>query len=43
MGDTRRKYGKEFKLEAVQLLEQGIKIDPEIENDLGIGRGQIYR
>ena len=43
MGETRRKYGKEFKIEAVRLLEQGIKSGPEIERDLGIGRGQIYR
>ena len=43
MGDSRRKYSKEFKIETVRLLEQGIKSGPEIERDLGIGRGQIYR
>ena len=43
MSETRRKYTKEFKMEAVGLLEQGIKSGPEIERDLGVGRGQIYR
>jgi len=43
MGETRRKYSKEFKIEAVRLLEQGIKSGTEIEHDLGIGKGQIYR
>ena len=43
MKETRRKYSKEFKIEAVGLLEHGIKSGPEIERDLGIGRGQIYR
>lgn len=43
MAETRRKYDKEFKMEAVRLLEQGIKSGPEIERDLGVGRGQIYR
>ena len=43
MSETRRKYDEEFKLEAVRLLEQGVKSGPEIERDLGVGRGQIYR
>ena len=43
MEETRRKYNREFKVEAVRLLEQGIKSGPEIERDLGVGRGQIYR
>lgn len=43
MGETRRKYTKEFKIDAVRLLEQGIKSGSEIERDLGIGKGQIYR
>ena len=42
MGEIRRKYSKEFKIEAVRLLEQGIKSGPEIERDLGIGKGQVY-
>ena len=43
MGETRRKYTEEFKIDAVRLLEQGIKSGSEIERDLGIGKGQIYR
>ena len=43
MGETRRKHSKDFKVEAVRLLEQGIKSGPKLEQDLGIGRGQIYR
>ena len=43
MSATRRKYDEEFKREAVRLLEQKIKSGPELEHDLGIGRGQIYR
>jgi transposase-like protein len=43
MSDTRKKYSKEFKLEAVRLLESGTKPGHEIERDLGIGSGQIYR
>jgi transposase len=43
MEETRRKYSREFKIETVRLLEEGLKSGPEIERDLGIGRGQIYR
>ena len=43
MSDTRKKYTKEFKLEAVRLLDSGTKPGHEIERDLGIGSGQIYR
>jgi transposase-like protein len=43
MSDTRKKYTKEFKLDAVRLLEAGTKAGHEIERDLGIGSGQIYR
>jgi transposase-like protein len=43
MSDIRKKYTKEFKLEAVRLLESGNKSGHEIEHDLGIGGGQIYR
>ena len=43
MGDSRRKYSKEFKIDAVELLDRGIKSGPEIERDLGVGKGQIYR
>jgi len=43
MTDTRKKYTKEFKLDAIRLLESGSKPGHEIERDLGIGSGQIYR
>jgi transposase-like protein len=40
---TRGKYTKEFKLEAVRMLDSGVKNGHELEKDLGIGSGQIYR
>ena len=43
MGTTRRKYSREFKKDAVRLLESGTKSGPQIEDDLGVGRGLIYR
>ena len=43
MGETQRKHSREFKIEAIRLLEQGIKSDTEIERDLGVGKGQICR
>ena len=43
MEETRRKYTREFKIEAVRLLENSDKSGREIEQDLGIGRGMIYR
>ena len=39
MAETRRKYTREFKIEAVRLLENSDKSG----RDLGIGRGMIYR
>ena len=39
----RKTYSREFKVEAVQLLETSGKNGHEIEKDLGIGSGQIYR
>ena len=43
MAETRRKYTKEFKVEAVRLLETSSKSGREIERDLGIGKGVLYR
>ena len=43
MSRTRRKYIKEFKIEAVRLYENSDKSGREIERDLGIGRGVLYR
>ena len=43
MADTRKKYTKEFKLDAIRLLRSGTKPGHEIERVQGIGSGQIYR
>lgn len=43
MSEERRKYTKEFKIEAVRLFETSSKSGREIERDLGIGRGVLYR
>ena len=43
MAEKRKKYTREFKIEAVRLVESGGKSGREIEDDLGIGRGQVYR
>ncbi len=43
MRETRRIYDREFKENAVGLLEHSGKSGREIEDDLGIGRGLIYR
>jgi transposase len=40
---TRKKYSKEFKLEAVRMLEAGDRTGQQIEHDLGIGSGQVYK
>ena len=40
---TRKKYSKEFKLEAVRMLEAGDRSGKQIEKDLGIGSGQVYK
>ena len=43
MADTRKKYSREFKEQAVRMLEEGRKSGHEIEAELGIGTGQVYR
>ncbi len=43
MLETRRKYTEEFKIEAVRLFETSSKSGREIERDLGIGKGVLYR
>jgi transposase len=43
MGEQRNKYTREFKIEAVGLLDTSGKSGHEIEADLGIGSGMIYR
>jgi transposase-like protein len=42
MGE-RKKYTREFKIEAVRLLDTSGKSGHEIEADLGIGSGMLYR
>ena len=41
IGGTRKRYSKEFKLEAVRLLEAGDRSAKQIEHDLDIGSGQV--
>ena len=41
--EERKKYTREFKVEAVQLLNTSGKSGHAIEADLGIGSGSIYR
>ena len=43
MSEKRRTYTREFRIEAVRLLETSGKSGHEVEDDLGIGRGQVYR
>jgi transposase len=43
MAEKRKTYTREFKAEAVRLLETSGRGGHEIEKELGIGGGQIYR
>ena len=43
MKKNRRHYTREFKLEALRLLETSGKSATQIEHDLGIGKGNLYR
>ncbi len=43
MADHRQKYTKEFKEEAVRLLNTSGRNGHELEKELGIGSGMIYR
>lgn len=43
MKKDRRQYTREFKLEALRLLETSGKSATQIERDLGIGSGNLYR
>jgi transposase-like protein len=40
---ARKRYTKGFKPEAVRMLEAGEKSGHQIEEDLGIGSGQVYK
>lgn len=41
--NNRRKYDKEFKINAVKLYEESGKTLGEIEDELGITRGNLHR
>ena len=43
MAQTRRQYTREFKIEAVRLLETSGKSASQIERELGIGAGNLWR
>jgi len=43
MTTTRRTYTREFKLEAVHLLETGGRSSSQLERELGIGSGCLSR
>ena len=43
MAENHKRYSDEFKREAVRLLESSGKSGREIEDDLGIRRGQVHR
>ena len=42
-GRKRARYTKEFKLEAVRLLEQGDKTGAQLALELGVARNQLYK
>jgi transposase len=41
MSKEHRKYGKEFKLEAIRTYEQGERTMSEVERELGITKGML--
>jgi transposase-like protein len=43
MGETRQRYTKEFKRQAVELLNTSGKTGYQIEEELGVKRGVIYK
>jgi transposase len=43
MRKQRQSFSREFKLEAVRLMEEGKKPPTEIARELGIRRNQIYK
>jgi transposase len=43
MTKARRQYSREFKREAVRLLETSGKSASELERELGIGKGNLWR
>jgi transposase len=43
MGETRRKFSREFKIEAVRLVTEGGQTIAETARELGINAGQLGR
>ena len=43
MSKDRRKYSKEFKLEAIQLQKKGGRTVSEVERELGITQGLLWK
>ena len=43
MGSNRRKYDKEFKLEAIRSYENGARTQREVERELGITQGLLEK
>lgn len=43
MTTKRKTYTREFKLEAVRLLEEGRKPPADLARELGINRNQLYK
>jgi transposase len=43
MSTRRRKYSKEFKLEAIKMSEEGERTITEIEKELGITSGLLWK
>ena len=43
MTKERKQYSREFKQEAVRLLETSGKSASELERELGIGKGNLWR
>ncbi len=41
--EKRKSYGKQFKLEAVRLLDQGNQSAAELARELGVRRNQLYK
>ena len=43
MSTERRKYSKEFKLEAIRMYEKGERSVSEVERELGITQGLLWK
>jgi transposase len=43
MGREKKTFSREFKLEAVRLMEEGKKSSAELARELGLRRNQLYK